>query len=315
VLPYYEVDMSRRESGGIVRHYNAVRGHPIIQEVAAWVRQGHSTLGTIHQITCERRLVDAARQSTLEQLARDVELLAAVAGDIRRVTAIGPRVGDPSFASLQIQMTTSGPASASWSVRSSHGTASGLETSLIGEHGTAVLSINDHPAAGRQAAWELSTVTHDQQVRRELEPFDAPDAAIDQLVQAIAEASAEGRSASSTWDAATRAMEVVDAVELSLEKGRTIDVYQQQLTERLAFRGTMAALGCGLLLVGFLAIVLVTILGGAEGAVGRRLVPAWPLILLAVLATFLAMQLVPFFVSKSKRGGSEGRDTERQGRQ
>jgi hypothetical protein len=101
-------------------------------------------------------------------------------------------------------------------------------------------------------------------------------------------------------------MEVVDAVELSLEKGRTIDVYQQQLTERLAFRGTMAALGCGLLLVGFLAVVLVTFLGGAEEAVGHRLLPGWPLVLLAVLGVFLLMQMVPFLARRGKdRGASQ----------
>jgi hypothetical protein len=95
-------------------------------------------------------------------------------------------------------------------------------------------------------------------------------------------------------------MEVVDAVNLSLEKGRTIDVFQQQLTERLAFRGAMAALGCGLLLVGFAVVLLVTVLGGAEGAAGQRLVPFWPAALLAVLAFFLLLQAVPFLASKSK---------------
>jgi hypothetical protein len=100
-------------------------------------------------------------------------------------------------------------------------------------------------------------------------------------------------------------MEVVDAVELSLEKGRTIDVYQQQLTERTAFRGTMAALGCGLLMFGFVAIILVTLLGGAEGAVGRRLLPGWPAVLLAVLALFLALQVIPLLVQKAKQVPSQ----------
>ncbi|MEX0612380.1 MAG: hypothetical protein WD738_03695 [Pirellulales bacterium] len=311
VLPYYEVDMSRREAGGIVRHYNPVAGHPVVAELAAWIREGHPALGPIFQITCERRLLDAARASTLEHLARDVELLAAAAGDIRRVTAIGPRVGDPSFASLQIQMIASGPASLGWSVRSSRGARSGLQMSFIGEHGTATLWINDNAADGRQSVWELETNTDEQQQRRSLEAYDAPSIAIGELAEAVAETSAERRSFSSTWDAATRAMEVVDAVGLSLEKGRTIDVYQQQLTERLAFRGTMAALGCGVLLVGFLTIVLITILGGAEGAVGHRLLPAWPLVLLAVLAVFLAMQLVPLLVNKSKPGASEAAASER----
>src|SRR5207248_1992378 len=109
------------------------------------------------------------------------------------------------------------------------------------------------------------------------------------------------RAGFSTWEAATRAMEVVDAAELSLQKGRTIEVYQQQLTERLAFRGTMAAMGCGLLLVAFLAVVVVAVLGGAEGIVRQKVAPAWPLVLLAVLAFFLLLQAVPLLVRKSNR--------------
>jgi hypothetical protein len=100
-------------------------------------------------------------------------------------------------------------------------------------------------------------------------------------------------------------MEVADAVELSLEKGRTIEVFQQQLTERLAFRGTMAALGCGLLLVGFLAIIFITLLGGAEGKDRPLLLPSWPLVLLAVLALFLLMQTVPLLIAKTKRSDEE----------
>jgi FtsH-binding integral membrane protein len=96
-------------------------------------------------------------------------------------------------------------------------------------------------------------------------------------------------------------MEVVDAVELSLEKNRTIDVHQQQLTERLAFRGVMSALGCGLLLIGFLALVLVTIFGGAEGEGRAKVLTSWPFILLAVLALFLVLQLVPLLVGKRPR--------------
>jgi hypothetical protein len=110
-----------------------------------------------------------------------------------------------------------------------------------------------------------------------------------------------GRTSVSTWEAATRAMEVVDTVDLSLQKGRTVDVHQQQLTERLAFRGTMAAIGCGLLLVGFAVTVFVTLLGGVEGLAGQKIAPAWPIVLLVVLSLFLLLQAVPMLASKSQK--------------
>ena len=96
-------------------------------------------------------------------------------------------------------------------------------------------------------------------------------------------------------------MEVVDAVDLSLQKSRTIDVHQQQLTQQLAFRGTMAALGCGLLLAGFAVTVFITLLGGAEGAGGRKMLPGWHLVLAVVLLVFLLLQAVPLLATKRKK--------------
>jgi len=300
VLPYYEVDMTRREMGGIVRHYNPLAGHPIFPELSAWVRDGHPMIGAIHQVTCERRVGDTSRIEVLNHLARDVEPLAIVAGDIRRVSAIGPKTGQPSFASLQVQMTCSGPASVRWSVGSLNAADYDLAMALVGERGTIRLVAFQSVAASEPRAWQLETIRTGDHDRRSLEPFDPARLAIRQLEQAVATTSAEGRQEWSTWNSATRAMEVVDAIELSLEKGRTLDVHQQELTERLAFRGTMAALGCGLLLVGFCVFVLVTLFGTAEGEERPRLIASWPIILLAVLAFFLVLQCAPLLVAKKK---------------
>jgi len=308
VLPYYEVDMTRREMGGIVRHFNPVASHPVFAELATWVRSGHPTIGAIHQVTCERRVADTSRASVLKHLARDVEPLAIVAGDIRRVSAIGPKIDQPSFASLQVQMTCSGPASVRWSVRSLAGENHDLAMTLVGERGTIKLLAFESGDSDEPRAWQLAIISADEQKSQSLEPFDSARVAIQQLGQAIATTSAERRRDMSTWNSATRAMEVVDAVELSLEKGRTLDVHQQELTERLAFRGTMAALGCGLLLVGFCVFVLVTLFGTAEGKERPQLISSWPIVLLAVLAFFLLLQCAPLIVAKKKPGADASDD-------
>jgi hypothetical protein len=300
VLPYYEVDMTRREMGGIVRHYNPVAWHPIFAKLATWVREGHPGVGTIHQVACERRVADASRASVTRQLARDVEALAILAGDIRRVSAIGPKPDQTSFASLQVQMTCSGPASVRWSVASQTSAGYDMAMSLVGERGTIKLLIFDADSSHERHGWQLEVLSGDEHDLQSLDPHDAARDAIQQLEQAVSTTSGERRLEMSTWNSATRAMEVVDAVELSLEKGRTLDVHQQQLTERLAFRGTMAALGCGLLLVGFCVFVLVTLFGTAEGGGRQKLISAWPMLLLAVLAFFLLLQCAPLLVAKKK---------------
>lgn len=300
VLPYYEVDMTRREMGGIVRHYNPVAGHPVFTELANWVRKGHPAIGPIHQVTCERRVADTSRAAVTLELARDVEALATVAGDIRRVSAIGPKMTQASFASLQVQMTCNNPVSVRWSIGSQAGADYDMAMSLVGERGTIRLLAFEADASSEPRAWQLEITSADEHDRQSLEPYDGARAAIQQLEQAVTSTNGEQRGEMSTWNSATRAMEVIDAIELSLEKGRTLDVHQQQLTERLAFRGTMAALGCGLLLVGFCVFVLVTLFGTAEGGERRQLISSWPMLLLAVLAFFLLLQCAPLLVAKKK---------------
>jgi hypothetical protein len=301
VLPYYEIDMARRETGGVVRHFNSVSDHPILRSCSEWVRDGHAPVGRIHQISCERCISDSTKADALGHLARDVELLATVAGDIRRVSAIGPAPTAASFASLQVQMTSSSAASLRWSVGSTASTGAGIVMTLLGERGTISLRAADQRSGDPAAPWQIEVKSHAENEIQTLEPFDPALAAVRQLADAVDQANSKSAAEKSTWDSATRAMEVVDAVELSLQKGRTIEVFQQELTERLAFRGTMAALGCGLMLIAFGAIVFVTLLGGAEGAVGRKVIPSWPVVLLAVLAVFLLLQAVPLLVHKSTK--------------
>ena len=67
VLTYYEVDMARRESGCVVRHYNPLAGHPVVADLARWVREGHETIGRVVQVTCDRALAEPTREAVLGQ--------------------------------------------------------------------------------------------------------------------------------------------------------------------------------------------------------------------------------------------------------
>lgn len=294
VLTYYEMDMARRETGGLVRHYNPLAGHPVLAALAQWVQDGHEEIGRVYQVTCARALKDTTRANVLGQFARDVELLRAVAGGIRRASAIGPRDEDSSYAALQVQMETDGEASLRWSVVPPEETYGGA-LQLVGERGTVTLQIPADTVAAD--GWELKTVVDGRSTSESLAPWDSARAAI----AALAEVDAEDRTAAqraSTWETATQAMEVVDAAELSLQKGRSVDVYHQQLTEKLAFRGTMAALGFGLLFLGLAVMVVAGVLGDV---VRVPFVRHWPLVLLGVLALFLLLQGVPLLVTKKRQ--------------
>jgi predicted dehydrogenase len=298
VLTYYEVDMARRESGCVVQHFNPVASHPVVADLARWVREGHEAIGRVVQVSCDRALAEPTREAVLGQFARDAELLQAVAGDIRSTSAIGPRDPGGSYASLQVQMAVDGEASMRWSVSPASGASHGATLSLVGERGTITLLLPPDAASG--AGWELCTDAGAGSETHSLAAWDPARASIESLAAAIASVAAEGAAAASTWDVATEAMEVADAAELSLQKGKSIDVHHQKLTEQLAFRGTMAALGCGVLTLGLAVLVVMTLLGGVEAVWGAPLVPYWPLVLFGLLAVFLLLQAVPLLVNKRK---------------
>ena len=105
-------------------------------------------------------------------------------------------------------------------------------------------------------------------------------------------------------------MELADTIEISLRRGRMIDVHPQQLTEHLAFKGTMSALGCGVLT---LLVPVLLLLGWLAEQVGIPVASTWPHILLGMLTLFLLVQFIPqLFLrsSESTRGDSTSGDSD-----
>jgi hypothetical protein len=73
-----------------------------------------------------------------------------------------------------------------------------------------------------------------------------------------------GLAASSVpeWPGICRDLEVADTVELSLRRGRMIELHHETVTEEDTFKGVMAALGCLLVMVVPLVLIAAAILGG-----------------------------------------------------
>jgi hypothetical protein len=199
---------------------------------------------------------------------------------VPKVSAFGALSDGERFNTLHVQMGTTSEVVITWAITPTD-RPSGVRLMLIGEHGK--LSINVEEGAGGRSSWQIEDDGHD------LGGADAAGAAVDRLAKAVASTDRDDPERS-TWHHATRAMEIVDAVQLSLQRGRTIEILHQQLTEQLAFRGVMSAFGCGLLLFGVLILIVVSVLGGT---IGISLVEWWPAGLAALLLFFLLLQLVP----------------------
>ncbi len=111
-------------------------------------------------------------------------------------------------------------------------------------------------------------------------PADA-DRLIDDLTRRL-----RGEGVAPSWHDACRELELADAVERSAAKGKTIELYLEEVNEENTFKGMMAAGGCLLLLITLPLIVLATTLTNLE----LPFVGYWPYGLLLVLAIFLLLQ-------------------------
>jgi hypothetical protein len=271
VLTYFEVDMSRTEGGGILQYYNPLRDSSALAGADRWVVDGHPRFGKVEQIAATRSMVERTREQVLDRFAGDVDLLSSVGGKLNRIGAHASSGAEADYSALSVQLLGSTQLPVRWSVEPP-GDAEGLALHFICER-------------GRESFW----FDGDGLIA---EPASAPASrAINRFADAIAATAVDG-----TWRHALRAMELTDSIEISLRRGRMIDVHDQQLTEQLAFKGTMAALGCGLLLLlvpGLLAA------GWLAGAVGFPLAGYWPHLLLAILAIFLGIQFLPKLLYKS----------------
>jgi len=288
VLAYYEIDMARGESNTILQHFNPLtQQRSVIDACASWIGEGHPELGSIEQVVWERPLAERTQAKVLWHFSRDVEFLALVAGRLNRLGALGSPDEAATYAGLSVQLLGKSEVPVRWQVGPIEGD-SDARLVLIAQQGKVTVTFDE---SGQ--AWQLSV---SQQGKTTAEQLEAVDAAA-QAIERLALPTEHNRGATSTWPAALNAMELADTIEISLRRGRMIEVHQQQLTEQLAFKGTMSAFGCGVLMV----LPPLLLFGGwlAE-LVGLPIAKFWPHVLLVLLGLFLAVQLIPKLLFRSE---------------
>jgi uncharacterized membrane protein YdbT with pleckstrin-like domain len=139
--------------------------------------------------------------------------------------------------------------------------------------------------------------------------WDAGQAILDVLERALGHPPAaepdDNTVSPAAWADAARGIELAETVPRSLARGRAIDLHREEFSELGTFRGTMASLGCGLILAALLLVIAAAILGGVAKAIGwefgERVAAAWPFVAIVVLAGFLLLQLLPTLVAGGRR--------------
>ncbi len=277
MLVYYELDMIQRETGSPLVPYLPERLHPAVQTLAELVSQADgSAIGRVQQVVLERGIAVPTKQRVVRHFARDVDVLRAVAGDLTRLGAMAGGAGEAAYASLGVQLSGPQGIVARWSVAPGD-LDGGARLSLLGERGKAVVVL---PAAAAQGATvEISASGQTRSLAAQ--PWNDAVAALEALAAAIA-----GRATSPDWVDAARSVELAETIDRSLARGRTIDLHFEEYTEQGTFKGTMASLGCGLLVLGMLLLGVVAI-GEQAGVPYTKF---WPYLLLGAFVFFLLLQ-------------------------
>ena len=274
MLLYYELDMIRRETGCVVQPYLPWRWHPAVERLRDWTDE-RGRLGRLEQVVFERSMAERTQPRVLAQFARDADLLRALCGELSQVSALAPGADAAGYAALGVQLSGPSGVAVRWSVAPSREHPAGKAT-FWGARGQAVLTLPARGTLRDEPPWRLE----DPNVTSNGESwpaFDPAAEALDRFAQAVA-----GQVPSHGWSDAARAVELAEAVERSVRRGRTIELHDEDFSEEATFKGTMTSLGCAVLIFGLVTLVI----AAAIGQHGR-----WLYVLLVVFLLFLALQL------------------------
>ena len=301
MLEAYELDMIRADSGAVLVPFLPDRLHPAIERLRAIVARSPDR---VESILLERRLVDRSRRAVERAFCRDVDLARVLVGPPARLSTLGSADPDTAWQTLAVGLTAPGMPPVRWQVV--RGDAPALTITVAAADGTAGVTIPDDEPRGDAAV--IST-WHDRAGTRE-ESFDRAATMLGVLRDAIAGDGGHAPVPAATWDDAARTLELVEAIPRSLARGRAVDLHQEEFTELGTFKGTMASLGCGIVLVALVVVVLATLLGGIARQtgweLGERIAGTWPIAVLACMTVFLLLQFLPALVAPQAGRGNKG---------
>ncbi len=306
-----ELEMIREDTGGVLVPYFPERSHPLLLQMADLDRGGgEGPIGQVEQIVFERSMADRSSAEVLAQFSRDVECVRFLAGELASATATNGVAGEQNYERLNVQMNASRGAVARWSVGPAIDDQRATLT-LVGSAGKVVLTMPRDPHE-----WRLD-VNGEDLSSASTGRWRGPAAALDSLEAAI-----RGEAVSPSWLDACRDLDVVQAVQQSARRGRTIQLYDQKPSEEQTFKGVMAIGGCALLLLLIVVALVMSLATGlinpfsnfdAQQAMQRRDQPSsWPMLLrlwpVYPLALFLLLQFLRLIMKRKPTADPAAQD-------
>jgi hypothetical protein len=288
VLAGYEIERIAENAMARILPLRPAIWHPATRTFFAAVLRAaeagtNSEVGYLERVEMERSVTDGDWERLLASFARDVGLICPLAGNFAELAAMA---SGPQRLPLSVQLSGRSGVLARWSAVQAHDHAAAARLTIYGSAGEATLWIHEGEKWRAEIAGETRTFG----------PL--------QLVDACAERAC-GEHPGVRWSEVTDCLEITEALEKSLRRGRLVRLNLEGQGEATAFKGTMASLGCGLLMGGLLLLVIsAVVLKLAEVSGFSRLAAIFekvPLGLAVVLVLFLALQFLRYLIPTSGR--------------
>ncbi len=287
----YELTLIDAESPAVLFPLLPWRGRTLSRHLRDALNQ--QALGGLHHVRLERRILPEPPGVLLSNgvvaaaFFEYLDLLRYLGGDYDQVAAsrIGPEQGGVSMATV----TLGGRKlpQAVWSVAVGR-EAPAWQMTISGDCGTATLT-----TAGDDTRYALD-------IRASGEPISLATADDDWGAELLSrfEQQIAGKKVAPTWTDLTRSFDVLDGVERSVRRRRTIELYFETPSERSQFKSQMTAAGCSLLLL-TLAGVVCFLMAASMFRFNETLLKVAVVLLFLPLGLFLGLQLL-FFLTKPR---------------
>jgi len=256
---YYQVALSRAETGAVVVPDLPLRLHPGVARLRQAIATGE--LGVFRGIRHEYPAGPADGELARSAFARMVDVVRALIGEIEALTASGDPPGEHPDIELVVQLRAGQGRRAEVRIWGGHEEPARL--TMSGQNGS--LTLEYDPSFLEPARLIRRATSSPTEQITELGPWDS-HAAIMETLLACSEIRGQQSftEPSPNLNDGTRAMELSEAVVRSLRRDRTIDLHYEAISEESSFKSIMTSTGC-MILMGILLILPLALAGPALG--------------------------------------------------
>ncbi len=293
--PYYQVTLSREETGAVIVPDLPLRLHPGVDLLRKALETNE--LGAFRSLRLEAPC-QPGQNLVRETFARAVDVIRALVGEIEALTATGDPPGEDPDLELVVQLRA--PVGRRAELRAWCGTSEPGRLTLQAVMGSLTLE------------FETSLERPLRLIRREsqqpeqstnFEPWDKHAAVFSVLIASLGRRAVSDLPSPNIHDG-TRAMELVEATARSLRRGRTVDLYYEPISEESSFKSVMTSTGC-MLLVGSLFAVMLALSGPPLGF-------NWTIyiayVIPPILVIFVVLQMLRFALRTPKAPENGAKD-------